>query len=762
MFLRWKKNPRANFRRQFGTENRTEPLPIIHPAPSTAKVVASRIAILATILVWIVYLVSTIMRQLFDNEHNFNFVLQTYFYLLVVTLLTFSALMYLIARQGAFQRFIKHKRVPKAILDEYFSKNKPEITVIIPSYAEEPQVVRKTILSAALQEYPKKRVVLLIDDNPNQPDAIAQKKLDETRSLPDSISKLLCEPQKRFGTALKVFSEKNNSKSTVTAVKLNTLIDHYQWAISWLIEISAKENVDDHVDVFFVDQVLGGLIQDLRFTQKALESSKNDLEHLSIKQMEYLYNRLSNIFSVEMSVFERKKYVSLSHEANKAMNLNSYIGLMGGSFVSEKTPRGIMLTKATKKDKPDLVIPDSEFLLTLDADSILLQEYCLRLVYFLEQPGNSRVAVTQTPYSSFRGAPTRIERLAGATTDLQHIIHQGMSYYGATFWVGANAVLRKKALKDIEEIEWVGGFEIKRYIQDQTVIEDTESTIDLARSGWTLVSYPERLSYSATPSDFGSLVVQRRRWANGGLIILPKLFKQISEARRKGIPTPAAEAMLRLNYMASITWACFGLILLLVYPYDGRLLSPIIILSALPYFLAQASDLKYNGYKRSDIFWIYGFNLILLPVNLAGVLKSIQQALTGKKIPFARTPKIKDHTIAQPIYIISPLLIIGFSIYSAWIAYNNRIWWDMGFSLFNTFVTTWAFISYIGVIQAFKDLWHSYINWLFVKDENCSIKVTDSDVVGIDWWHALYYGYTRDFEARKDKNPTIERVDKNV
>lgn len=69
------------------------------------------------------------------------------------------------------------------------------------------------------------------------------------------------------------------------------------------------------------------------------------------------------------------------------------------------------------------------------------------------------------------------------------------------------------------------------YIQDRTVIEDTESSIDIGSAGWSLVNYPERLSYSATPPDFGSLVVQRRRWANGGLLILPKLWEQIRQRR---------------------------------------------------------------------------------------------------------------------------------------------------------------------------------------------------------------------------------------
>ncbi len=143
----------------------------------------------------------------------------------------------------------------------------------------------------------------------------------------------------------------------------------------------------------------------------------------------------------------------------------------------------------------------------------------------MTQPESARLAVIQTPYSAFPGSATRMERLSGATTDLQHIVHQGMSYYGSTFWVGANAVIRKRALDDIVQVEHQGGFEIRRYVMDRTVIEDTESSLDLAVHGWRLLNYPERLSYSATPPDFGSLSIQRRRWANGGLLILPKLWE---------------------------------------------------------------------------------------------------------------------------------------------------------------------------------------------------------------------------------------------
>jgi cellulose synthase/poly-beta-1,6-N-acetylglucosamine synthase-like glycosyltransferase len=140
----------------------------------------------------------------------------------------------------------------------------------------------------------------------------------------------------------------------------------------------------------------------------------------------------------------------------------------------------------------------------LDADSVLLPEYCLRLVHLLKQQEYQDMAIAQTPYSAFPGSATRLERIAGATTDLQHIVHQGLTYYDATFWVGANAVIRKKALDQIAETAYISDYEVKHYIKDRTVIEDTESTIDMRLHGWRLFNYPERPSYSATTRSPGS------------------------------------------------------------------------------------------------------------------------------------------------------------------------------------------------------------------------------------------------------------------
>lgn len=290
-----------------------------------------------------------------------------------------------------------------------------------------------------------------------------------------------------------------------------------------------------------------------------------------------------------------------------------------------------------------------------------------------------------------------------------------MSYYNATFWVGANAMIRKKALEDIVETEFIGGFEVKRFVQDHTVIEDTESSIDMALHDWRLVNYPERLSYSATPPDFGSLVVQRLRWANGGLLIFPKLLRLAHLRKHEGRPISRTEFFVRANYMVSIAWSSFGLALLLAYPYDGRLLSPLILLAAAPYFIAMSMDLKYCRYNYTDIFRIYGFNLILLPVNIAGTLKSLQQAITTKKISFARTPKVKNRTATAWLYLVSPLLIIGFSLFTLWRNIEGENWGNAAFAGLNALAATWAVVAYIGVKNMMVDLWLTLVNWLYVE-----------------------------------------------
>jgi len=415
------------------------------------------------------------------------------------------------------------------------------------------------------------------------------------------------------------------------------------------------------------------------------------------------YARLAALFRVELSSFQRKRYVNLSHEPNKAMNLNTYIGLLGRSY-RDRQCNGLHLEQAPH-GAGTLDIPAADYLITLDADSLLMPGYALVLTHIMEQPANERIAVAQTPYSAVPNASSMLERIAGATTDIQYMIHQGFTQHSATYWVGANAMLRMEALQDIVIIDRERGFPIKRYIQDRTVIEDTESTVDLIARGWTLHNYPERLAYSATPSDFGALTIQRSRWANGGLIILPKLLRYLWSGY--GQLAKIREGFFRVHYLTSITGVNLGLLVVLLYPFPDTFQSLCLPLSALPYYGLYARDLAFSGYRNAiDIVRVYALNLLLLPVNLAGVAKSVHQAVKGHKIAFRRTPKIEGRTRVAPVYVAAGFLIAAYCLIGACVDAFNARWLHAIFALLNAALFIYAIHTFIGFANSLADLRH--------------------------------------------------------
>ncbi|RFU21160.1 glycosyltransferase family 2 protein [Geodermatophilus marinus] len=703
-------------RRQWGSDRRREPLPLVPPKVSEGRMAIGRLAIVLTVSAWAVYVAFTIEQQFIEGKaDSARLVIEAIVYLLMVTGLATSAMAYLITRIGFFYRSRAHTRASRAVLDAFFDSPAPPLTVLVPSYQEDERVIRTTLLSAALQEYPALHVVLLVDDPQHPTTARARALLADARALPGAIEAELAVPAGRFRAARDAFEHEiggDGGGRAPTTEDVRELAGHYRFAVAWLDDLAARHDVVDHTDLFFVDHVVGALARDLATVGDALAGAADAGAVLPAERLRQLHRRLVATFAARVTGFERKRYRSLSHEPNKAMNLNSYIGLMGGAYREVDTPVGLALVPSSAR-AADLVVEDPDFVLTLDADSMLLPEYAARMVHLLAQSAHSRVAVAQTPYSSFPGSATRLERISGASTDLQHIVHQGMTHYDATFWVGANAVLRKKALDDIVEIDYDGDFEIRRYIQDRTVIEDTESTIDLGTRGWQLVNYPERLAYSATPPDFGSLCIQRQRWANGGLLILSKLREQVKARRARGERNRFGELFLRVNYMASIAWSSVCLVIMLCYPFNSELLNPLLLLVSVPYFLVMAGDLRTTGYRRSDVLRIYGFNLILLPVNLSGSFASILQLITGEKSAFRRTPKVRDRTTAGAPFLLVPLALIGLCVYTIVVDVQEQRWVNLFFAALNASLATYAMVAFVGIGNSLTDLWVHLRDWLY-------------------------------------------------
>jgi cellulose synthase/poly-beta-1,6-N-acetylglucosamine synthase-like glycosyltransferase len=254
------------------------------------------------------------------------------------------------------------------------------------------------------------------------------------------------------------------------------------------------------------------------------------------------------------------------------------------------------------------------------------------------------------------------------------------------------------------------GFPVNVYIQDVTVIEDTESTIDLIKNGWQLYSYPDILSYSATPKDFGALCIQRQRWANGGLIVLPKLIQFLTS--QPSSYRVFIEAFLRIHYLVSPV-LYFAMLFLLLVPFKQE---QVIILSAslilfIPYYCLYLRDLKYMNYRKRDLISIFALTLILLPINLSGVYLSVKQLFTGQHTLFRRTPKVQYTTPVPLLFIVIEYCLCIYSISAFFNSLHVQEWLSAAYSLLN-------FVFYIYGIHCLiqyypRDLLKDF--WQFVK-----------------------------------------------
>jgi cellulose synthase (UDP-forming) len=616
----------------------------------------------------------------------------------IVALLLYGGLVYQVARAGYYWRMVK--RAGAATADEPAASHTDPRTaralvVLVPSYREELKVLRQTVLSAALMDHPRRRIVALLDDPPTG-SAAEMRALDDARRLIRRLDLQFATCAARFARAHWDFLARVQSGEPNLAQEAEDVARLYEQAATWL-EAHAAEwvgpDAGGHADRFFVEQVLGRLAAEHRARADSIRSAGPDPD-----ANEAEYQRLSALFSVRIESFERKRYANLSHAPNKAMNLNAYIGLMGGGYRERQGPDGPVLEVCNPRDAT-FQAPAADYLLTLDADSIVLPDYARKLVKQMEQ--DPRIAVAQTPYSAFPDAPGRLERIAGATTDLQYLVHQGSSAFHAAYWVGANALLRRTALTDIRQEVEERGHRVPVFVQALTVIEDTGSTVDLVARGWRVHNHPERLAYSATPPDFGSLIVQRRRWANGGLIILPSLLRYLFG---RDAPAARGEGFLRLHYLLSPTLANFGVLLLLALPFEIRAAGPWLVLAALPYAFVSGRDLRQTGYRWRDLLGVYALNLLLVPVNIAGVIDSVRQLVSGRKTPFARTPKIGGRTATPRLFL--GLEVLGLGGLAASLAFDliGRRWAHAAMSGVNLGLLAYAFSRFIGWRNAVDDL----------------------------------------------------------
>ena len=626
--------------------------------------------------------------------------LQAAVFMVLVGALVYGTLVYLAARCGWIRRAADCKDSPLETLEPlYYSARAgaPRVCVLVPSYKEGPGVLRQTILSAALSEYPARRITVLIDDPPDVRGA-EREALERTRGMVRELRHHFHLATARYHAAYSRFRLRANAGAFDLEKERGHLAELYDDLARWTINLASlrtvRVNVDDHAERFFIQSVVAAAAKAHRSRAAMLREFRFNAVDLNTE-----FRRLVSLVKVDISSFERKQYSNLSHAPNKAMNLNSYIGLMGKSFRTVADRKHSRLEECPSAIA-DLIVPDADYILALDADSMILRDYTMKMVDIMQR--DRSLAVAQTPYSAIPGATSALERAAGAQTDVQCIVHQGATEKNATFWIGTNALLRLSALRDIQTTLVERGVRIPVFIRDRTLIEDFDATIDLVRRGWTLHNHPERLSYSATPRDFGSLVIQRRRWANGGLIIFPDLVRYALDRSRGG--SSAAELLFRAHFLCAPAMTSLSVLLLLIVPFDHRLISPWLFAVGLAYYSMYARDARALGYSWRELVYVYTLSVMLLPVMLAGVLQSVRQLVTARKSAFTRTPKVAQRTPVEPAHVLLQMLLIaGMALAAGNLILEHRYVLAV-FAGVNAGLLTMGAHRFIGVREAARDL----------------------------------------------------------
>src|SRR5262249_43158355 len=156
------------------------------------------------------------------------------------------------------------------------------------------------LLSAALQDYPRRSVVLLIDDPPVATTYEDARNLDRTRQLADAVERRLAAMQARVRAAAEAFELCADSAPLQPAGEAHELAALYREMGAWSAEEATRHQIVDHTDQVFVDVTLIG--ESRRYREQAAELLHGvELEMIDSTRLRRAYRRLASRFDVTVS-----------------------------------------------------------------------------------------------------------------------------------------------------------------------------------------------------------------------------------------------------------------------------------------------------------------------------------------------------------------------------------------------------------------------------------------------------------------------------
>jgi cellulose synthase (UDP-forming) len=151
---------------------------------------------------------------------------------------------------------------------------------------------------------------------------------------------------------------------------------------------------------------------------------------------------------------------------------------------------------------------DGDLVLILDCDHIPTRDMLRRTIgFFMADP---KLFLVQTPH--FFINPTPVEKNLGGISNppgendmFYRVIHPGLDFWGASYFCGSAAMLRRTHVMEN------GG------LSGKTITEDAETAFALHGRGYRSVYFERPMVCGLSPESYDDYVIQRQRWAQGML-----------------------------------------------------------------------------------------------------------------------------------------------------------------------------------------------------------------------------------------------------
>lgn len=329
------------------------------------------------------------------------------------------------------------------------------------------------------------------------------------------------------------------------------------------------------------------------------------------------------------------------------------------------------------------------FVVILDCDHVPAEDFIEKtLGFFLAE---HKLFLVQTPHHFVNPDPLErnlatFNRSPSENDMFYNTIQPGLDAWGATFFCGSAAMLRRSALDDID------GF------AQQTLTEDAETTLRALSKGYTTAYLNLPLISGLQPETFSGFIQQRARWGQG----MWQIFMFHNPWRLPGLSL--IQRVLFTNF--ALFWG---------FPISRLILLVMPLMTLILYIpLAEAKVIDVIAYGAPALLcstitaqFIYGkvrwpfISYLYEVIQSIHLTASIMHLLRNPRAPqFRVTPKgeilEKDFVsaLARPFYLLSVLSVAALGM----CAYRLNTQTEPGDMLL--FVGTWALLDLVFILCA--------------------------------------------------------------